>query len=56
MAISPQLDDAVSLLQRKPLLEAQRIVSDDNEMRTFMQENNLVLTESDIMELRSIFR
>ena len=56
MAISPQFNTAVGILQSMNPLDAARIVGSDVDLRYFLEDNKLELTAQEIEELKSNFR
>lgn len=56
MALSPNLNDAISLLQAMDPMEATRIVANDIDLNNFLADNRLDLSPQDKMELKSMFR
>lgn len=56
MALSPNLNDAISLLQAMDPLEAARIVGNDTDLNYFLEDHRLDLSPQDRLELKSMFR
>ena len=56
MAITPNLNDAIGLLQAMDPLEAARICGNDIDLNHFLDDNRLELSPQDRLELKSMFR
>lgn len=56
MAITPNFNDAVSLLQAMEPMEATRICANDIDLNQFLADNRLDLSPEDRQELKSLFR